>query len=123
MRGGLAGVRSAGNVALSHGRGYRGEKRVEALTGAERVKFRQRYESRPDFLPLRHEPSGELLQLESKAGLACIPRRILKDLEQARGYTPDAVPVAVYSDVRGDAVACLPLEALARLLGLVAVKA
>lgn len=105
-------------VALSQGRGYRGEKRVEAATGAVRVKFRERYESRPDFDPLHHEPSGETLQFESKAGVRCVPRRILRDLAQARSYTPGAVPIAVYSDVRGDAVACLPLEALVRLLGL-----
>lgn len=104
-------------MARSHDRGRRGEQRVEKLTGAQRVKHRPRFARSADFAPLRL-PNGEVIQFESKAGQDVVPRTVLKDIAQARGYTPAAVPVAVYSDVGGEAVACLPLGDLARLLGI-----
>jgi hypothetical protein len=104
-------------VARSHDRGRRGEQRVEKITGAKRVKNRPRFARMPDFWPLRLA-CGEVIQLESKAGENAVPKKVAKDIKQAASYAPNAIPVAVYSNVGGEAVACLPLEAFARLLGL-----
>lgn len=105
-------------MGRSHDRGRRGEQRIEALTGAKRVKHRPRYAKLPDLWPLVI-PSGETLQFESKAGANVVPKKLLKDIAQARSYSPHAVPVAVYSDVgESESIACLPLKDLARLLGL-----
>jgi len=106
-------------MARSHDRGRRGEERVEAITGAKRVKFRPRYAKAPDFWPLVLPTTGETLQLESKAGENVVPKKVAKAIKQARGYTPNAVPCAVFADVGGEEpIACLPLRDLARLLGL-----
>lgn len=105
-------------MARSHDRGRRGEQRVEKITGAKRVKHRPRFAKMGDFWPLRLEQSGETLQFESKAGENAVPKTVLKDIGQARSYAPNAVPIAVYSNVGGESIACLPLEDLARLLGI-----
>ncbi len=42
-----------------------------------------------------------------------------KPIGQARSYLPDAIPVAVLAETGSkEPIACLPLRALARLLGI-----
>jgi hypothetical protein len=62
-------------------------------------------------------PTGDVLQAEVKSTKRA-PKRILDALEQARRYAPSAVPVAVFSQTGGPAIACLPLADFVRLLGL-----
>lgn len=91
------------------------EHRAALTLGGERVK-RRRGESAPDVRPVRL-PNGELLQPECKTRRR-LPRLVMAALDQARGYLPGAVPVAIISEKGGEAIACLPLRDLARLLGL-----
>lgn len=105
-------------MARLHDRARRLERRAALLVGGERVQHRPRFARLPDIWPVTHKPTGITLQLECKSGERRIPRGVLAALAQARGYSPDAVPVAVFGDVGGDVIACLPLADLARLLGL-----
>jgi len=59
---------------------------------------------------------GSLRRMSLRCAIARA-RRTSPSARAARGYAPGAVPVAVISDVGGEAVACLPLVAFARLLG------
>lgn len=102
-------------MALALERGTRLERRTARALRTERI-TRARGKSAPDVCAVR-DREGEVYQPECKSGLRRLPTVIRKALVQARGYAPDAVPVAVVSDVGGEAVACLPLEAFARLLG------
>lgn len=97
-------------------RAARGEQRVADAVDGERVKNRPRFASAPDILP-RRLPTGEVLQLEVKSTKR-LPKRVLAALEQARRYTPSAIPIAVFVPFGGRAIACLALEDLARLVGL-----
>src|SRR5262245_50359260 len=105
-------------MARSHDRGRRLATRAAEIVGGERLPFRA-YVKQPDIWPVKLA-SGDVLQLECKAGEKRTPRCVVKALEQARGYAPEAVPVAVFGDVGGEPIACLPLRDLARLLGLAA---
>lgn len=91
------------------------ERQAAKLLGSTRV-LRRSKQTAPDVVPIRL-PNGDLLQPEVKNGLRRCPRSIVKALEQAARYTRGAVPVAVFSDVGGQAIACLPLKDLARWLG------
>lgn len=101
---------------ITHRRAARREREAAELLGTKRVR-RRRGERAPDVLPLRL-PNGDAIQAEVKSGMRRVPRSIAKALEQAEGYAPDAIPLAVFSDVGGAAIACMPLREFARLLGL-----
>ena len=87
-----------------------------SVPGAVRVKCRGRFEASPDILPIAL-PGGELLQLECKRRKA-VPAYVTKGVAQCRRYSPDAVPVVVLREDRGEAFAVLPLADLVRLVGL-----
>jgi hypothetical protein len=61
--------------------------------------------------------SGYVLQAETKSTKRP-PKLVTKALAQAAAYTPGAIPVAVIAPFGGEPIACLPLKALAELLGL-----
>jgi hypothetical protein len=105
-------------MARQHDRARRLEQRVADMVGGERVKYRPRFARMPDVWPVTHKPTGITLQFEAKSGKERTPKTVLAAVEQARGYTPGAVPVAVFGDVGGELIACLPLADLARLLGM-----
>lgn len=86
------------------------------LLGTKRV-VRKKLEKAPDALPVRL-PNGDLIQPEAKNGMKRCPRTLVKALEQARRYTRDAIPVAVFSDVGGEAIACVPLKDFSRWMGI-----
>jgi hypothetical protein len=102
-------------MSLSLDRGTRLERRTARILGSQRI-TRARGKSAPDVCAVL-DRAGEQYQPECKSGMRRLPAVVRKALAQARRYTPDAVPVAVVSDVGGEAVACLPLDAFARLLG------
>jgi hypothetical protein len=108
-------------VSVTSRRAARRELEAAKVLGTERVRWRPRYVSAPDVLPVRL-PSGDVLQAEVKT-TRCAPKRILAALAQARKYAPSAVPVAVFSQTGGEAIACVPLADFARLLGLQVPKA
>lgn len=103
-------------MSVAHKRAARREREAATALGTERVRHRPRYVSAPDTLPVRL-PSGDVLQPEVKTRKR-LPRLIVDALTQAMRYQADAIPVAVISETGGHAIACLPLEDLARLLGL-----
>lgn len=81
---------------------------------------RKRGEIAPDVTPIEL-PSGVHLGVEVKSRKA-LPKLITGALDQARGYfrhLPGTIPIAVLFELgqRGG-VACLPLDALAELVGL-----
>jgi hypothetical protein len=102
-------------------RAARRETEVATIVGRERVRFRPRFVAAPDVLPLRL-PDGTVLQLEVKSSKRP-PKRIVAALEQAKRYTPGAVPIAVIAPFGEPAIACLPLDDLARLVGIRAPRA
>lgn len=96
-------------------RAARREREAAEILGTKRV-HRHRFESAPD-LPVVTLPNGERIQGEVKTR-ARLPQVITAAIRQARGYAPDAIPLAIISEKRGEAIACLPLRDLARLLGI-----
>ena len=82
--------------------------------GVKRVR-RARYESAPDIEPVVLS-TGDVLSVEVKSR-ATLPVLLRDALDQAKGYRPEGVPVAVLSALGGSAVACLPLADFVRLLG------
>jgi hypothetical protein len=102
--------------ARARRRGADREREAARLLGTKRT-CRSRYERAPDCTPVRL-PSGDVLCPEVKTGRTRLPAVVRKALAQARGYLPDAIPVAVISTTGGESIACLPLRDLARLLGL-----
>jgi hypothetical protein len=103
-------------VSATSRRAARREEEAARVLGTVRVRYRPRHVSAPDALPQRL-PDGTVLQVEIKSTKRP-PKRILDALDQARRYTPDAVPIAVIAPFGGGAIACLPLVDLARLVGL-----
>ena len=81
--------------------------------GVKRVR-RARYESAPDIEPVVLSTGDVLVEVKSRATLPVLLRDAL---DQAKGYRPEGVPVAVLSALGGSAVACLPLADFVRLLG------
>lgn len=102
-------------MALSLDRGTRLERRAARELRTERI-TRARGKSAPDVLAVR-DRDGEVYQPECKSGLRRLPAVVRTALSQAKGYAPHAIPVAIISDVGAEAVACIPLPAFARLLG------
>lgn len=95
----------------------RREGQAGAVLGVERV-HRRRGESAPDLEPVKLA-SGIEIQPEIKSRKRGAGRLVLDALEQARSYAPRAIPLAIiFEKGARDAIACLPLSALARLLGL-----
>ena len=103
-------------MARSHDRGRRLATRTAKIMGGTCVPFAP-YVAQPDIWPIKLR-SGDVLQLDCKAGEKRTPRAVLKAIAQAERYTPTAVPVAVFGDIGGEPIACLPLRDLARLLGI-----
>jgi hypothetical protein len=60
---------------------------------------------------------GSIVQPEIKTRKR-IPALIGDALAQAERYTPSAFPIAITSETGGHAIACLPLDAFARLVGI-----
>lgn len=103
-------------MSAAHRRGARRELEASKALGTKRVRFRPRYVAAADVLPVRL-PSGDVLQAEVKTTKRA-PKRILDALAQARRYAPGAIPVAIFSQTGGAAIACVPLADFVRLLKL-----
>src|SRR5688572_21371819 len=106
---------------ISGQRGRRGEQWIERETSGaiRRVRNRARGEKKPDFEPWRHPTTGVVYVFESKYGAAAEPKKVRAAISQAEGYAAGAIGVAVFRNVGAtDAIACLPLAALLRLLDL-----
>jgi hypothetical protein len=98
-------------------RAARREEQAAAALGGKRV-HRRRGERAPDVAPIAL-PNGGRLGVEVKSRRR-LPRLVVGALEQSRGYFgARAIPVAVLFEFgqRGG-IACLPLDAFARLVGL-----
>jgi hypothetical protein len=91
------------------------EREAAQTLGVERV-HRSRYQRAADTAAVRL-PTGDTLQPEVKTRKRA-PKLVLDALAQARRYLPGAIPVAIISQRGGEAIACIPLRDLARLLGL-----
>src|SRR6185295_4455491 len=92
------------------------ETKVASILGVKRTKHRPRFKSAPDMEPVTL-PCGAKLQPEAKKR-ATIPTYVRDGLAQARRYTPDAIPVCVIEQTRGEPIACLPLDAFVQLVGI-----
>jgi hypothetical protein len=92
------------------------ERKAARIFGQKR-NIRKTKGKTPDVLPFEL-PSGEFVQLEVKNGMKRCPRVLVKALDQAHGYTPNAVAIAIFSDVGGTDIACLSAKTLARWLGI-----
>jgi hypothetical protein len=103
-------------VSASHDRARALEKKAAAMLRTERVKYRPRFKSAPDMLPVTL-PSGAKIQGEAKRRKT-IPAYVREGLDQCRRYTPDAVPCVVIEQSRGEPIACVPLALLVQLLGI-----
>lgn len=102
-------------MSAVHARAARREREAASLLGSRRV-HRGRYERAPDVEPVRLA-DGTVLVPEAKTRKA-LPRWLVAAVGQARGYLPGAVPLVVLSELGGEPLAVLPLQDLARLLGL-----
>jgi hypothetical protein len=103
-------------MSSTSARAARRERQAAAVLGSERV-HRQRGERAPDVEPVRL-PSGHLLQAEVKSR-AKLPRIARLAVEQAHGYAPGAMPVAViFEKGSRDGIASMRLADFARLVGL-----
>jgi hypothetical protein len=102
-------------MSASHDRARDLEHVTAKVLGTKRVR-RSRFEKAPDVFAVTLA-TGHTLQAECKTRKR-VPKLILDALKQARGYTPDAIPLAVIRQKGGRAIACLDLRILAGLLGL-----
>lgn len=102
-------------MSLPQNRAAAREREAAKIFGSKRFVRTTPKGRAPDVLPFTLE-TGEIVQPEVKNGMKRLPRELVKALEQARSYAPDAVPMAVFSDVGGEAIACVPAKALARWL-------
>ncbi len=96
-------------------RAARRELEAAKMLGTERV-HRSRFQSAPDVEPMR-VADGSVIQPEIKTRKR-IPALIKGALAQAQHYAPSAIPLVIISETGGRAIACLPLEAFARLVGI-----
>ena len=103
-------------MTSAHTRAARREREAARILGAERTRYRARYQTAADMTAVRL-PSGDLLQAECKTR-ARLPRWIVDGLRQAARYTPGAVALLVVSERGGAPIAILSLHELARLLDL-----
>jgi hypothetical protein len=94
---------------------YREQETADKL-GGERIKYRPRYQRSPDVVPIRFA-DGTVVVPES-ATRKKLPSLIVTKMRQAAGYVEGAVPLVVLSETGGRAIACMPLEDFARLVGL-----
>lgn len=92
------------------------EREAARIFKTERVK-RKPLERAPDVLPFRL-PNGDVVQPEVKNGMKRCPRELVKALEQARRYTRGCIPIAIFSDVGGSSIACVPANDLSRWMGI-----
>lgn len=102
-------------MSLPQNRAANREREAARIFGTQRV-VRKTKECAPDAVAFRLE-NGDVVQPEVKNGMKRLPRTLVKALEQARRYSPRAVPIAVFSDVGGEAIACVPAKDLARWMG------
>lgn len=103
-------------MSAAHNRARALENETATTLRGKRVKYRARYQRAPDVLPLAL-PCGVTVQPECKARKT-VPKLVTDAIKQARGYTPDAVPLAVLRAPRGETIVCLPLADFARIAGL-----
>ncbi len=102
-------------------RAARRERQGAEMLGTTRVVRTSRYERAPDAVPIRLK-DGTVLQPECKSR-EVVPKWLLDSQEQARGYTPGAVPLTIIAPLGGELLALLPLKDLARILGIQPPKA
>lgn len=117
-------------MSLPQDRAANRERKAARIFGTTRVVRKKKDKNRklPDAVPFEIGPGNwnqssimtdvDVVQLEVKNGMRRCPRVLVKALEQAVDYTPDAVPIAVFSDVGGTELACVPAKDLARWLGI-----
>ncbi|SRR6266508_3275826 len=95
----------------------RHELKVARTLGTERVRYRSRYQRKPDMLPVVL-PNGVLLSIEAKIRDR-LPRLLTSALSQAASYCgPDGVPVAALQERGGQTVVCMPLDGFLQLAGI-----
>jgi hypothetical protein len=103
-------------VSAVSSRAARREGHAAAALGTRRV-HRRVGESAPDVEAVRL-PSGVVLGPEVKSRIA-LPKLLTGALDQARGYFPQAVPLAIlYARGATDGVACVPLSAFVAMTGI-----
>jgi hypothetical protein len=102
-------------MAAPHARAARLEREAAAALGTTRVTRRPRYTPAPDMF-CKRLANGETVQGECKSRKHA-PKLVTDALEQARRYTPDALPIAIVRPVGGRAVACMYLDDFARAIG------
>lgn len=95
------------------------ERETAAALGTRRV-HRQRGERAPDVEPIRLACGAVLVAECKERKPSALPGLIKSALEQARGYAgAGAIPLAViFAKGTRKGIACMPLAALAGLLGL-----
>jgi len=103
-------------LSATSARAARLERDAAKALGSERVKRWGRKISAPDVkaVPL---PNGVVLGAECKSRKR-LPSVVVAALKQAAKYFPGAVALAVVRQKGGRAIACLDLDAFARLVGL-----
>lgn len=102
-------------MTLPHVRAANRERKAAKILGTKRV-VRKDMSCAPDNESFVLE-NGDVVQPEVKNGMKRCPRGLINALKQARRYSPKAVPLAVFSDVGGEDIACVPLRDLARWIG------
>jgi len=90
--------------------GERELKTARALGASRQTRFR--FESKADITPI--VVRGLAIQAEVKTRRA-LPRYLVKGLEQARKYTPRAIPMLVISEHGGSSLVVLPLAAFCEI--------
>jgi hypothetical protein len=109
-------TKAAARMTCIHRRAARRESQLAEALGTERVKHRPRFQKAPDMLPVRIRE--HVVQGESKS-MKRLPKRLVRDLEQAEGYTPGAIAiVGLFELGKPDGLVVLRLGDFCRLLGL-----
>lgn len=103
-------------MSLPQDRAAARERKCARIFGTNRVVRKTRKGRAPDNEPFRLA-NGDIVQPEVKNGMKRLPRVLVKALEQARSYAPKVIPIAVFSDVGGEDIACVPAKDLARWMG------
>ena len=103
-------------MSIEQARAASRERKAAKIFGTTRV-VRKAKGRLPDAIPFELK-TGECVQLEVKNGMKRCPRVLVKALDQAKAYTPEAIPIAVFSDVGGTDIACVAAKDLARWMGI-----
>src|SRR5262245_42194331 len=98
------------------------ERKAARILGTKRVvrKKEDKNKPLPDAEPFEIKEglgTGDWVQPEVKNGMKRVPQALVNALDQAKGYSPEFVPLAVFSDVGGTDIGCVYLTDLARYMG------